>query len=93
MPELADALTGRYHTVRIYPLSQGEIAGVSENFVRAFLADPAAVAAGAGSSQMTRAEYIDPGRARRPATDPVRRKWPFVAITEAMLARIVRAAP
>ena len=23
VPELADALTGRYHTVRVYPLSQG----------------------------------------------------------------------
>ena len=59
VPELADALTGRYHTVRVYPLSQGEIGGLRENFVEAFLADPAAVAAGCGSSQTTRAAYIE----------------------------------
>ena len=59
VPELADALTGRYHTVRVYPLSQGEIGGRHENVVGAFLADPAAVAAGCGSSQTTRAAYIE----------------------------------
>ena len=59
VPELADALTGRYHTVRVYPLSQGEVGGVCENFVEAFLTDPAAVAAGAGTSQTTRAAYIE----------------------------------
>lgn len=59
VPELADALTGRYHAVRVYPLSQGEIANVRENFVAAFLADPAAVVAGAGSSQTTRDSYIE----------------------------------
>jgi uncharacterized protein len=59
VPELADALTGRYHTVRVYPLSQGEIAGVRENFVESFLADPAAAVAGAGNSETARDSYIE----------------------------------
>lgn len=59
VPELADALTGRYHTVRVYPLSQGEIAGVREDFVEAFLVDPTAVVAGAGGSQTPRGSYLE----------------------------------
>lgn len=59
VPELADALTGRYHTVRVHPLSQGELTGVREDFVETFLSDPAGVVAGAGSSQTTRASYIE----------------------------------
>jgi uncharacterized protein len=58
VPGLADALTGRYHTVRVYPLSQGEIAGECEDFVETFLADPAGVVAQAGTSQTTRDSYI-----------------------------------
>src|SRR5450830_913290 len=33
LPAAAEALTGRLHIVTIYPLSQGELAGVRENLV------------------------------------------------------------
>jgi predicted AAA+ superfamily ATPase len=59
VPELADALTGRYHTVRVYPLSQGELAGVHESFAEAFLAEPAVAVAAAAGSETTREEYIE----------------------------------
>jgi predicted AAA+ superfamily ATPase len=59
VPALADALTGRFHTVRIFPLSQGELADVRENFVEAFLTDPTGVVTRAGSSHGTRASYVE----------------------------------
>lgn len=59
VPELADALTGRFHTVRVYPLSQGEIAGDHENFVERFIDDPADVVATTLRSTTTRESYID----------------------------------
>ena len=59
IPKLSTELTGRYHTIRVYPLSQGEIAGTHERFVDAFIADPQAVVATAGESIMTRDEYVE----------------------------------
>lgn len=59
IPRLSVELTGRYHTIQVYPLSQGEIAGTHERFVDAFIADPAVVVAGSNGSTTTRDEYID----------------------------------
>lgn len=59
VPKLAAELTGRYHTIAVYPLSQGEIAGTYERFVEAFIASPRAVAAQAGTSATSRDEYIE----------------------------------
>lgn len=59
IPRLAAELTGRYHTIRVYPLSQGEIAGTRERFVEAFVADPQEVVSRAGASATTREEYIE----------------------------------
>lgn len=59
LPALATELTGRYHTISVYPLSQGEIHGTRERFVEAFVADAAALVADAGESATPRDEYID----------------------------------
>lgn len=59
IPELSAELTGRFHTIRVYPLSQGEIVGHHERFVEAFLDDPAAVVAAAGESSTSRDEYVE----------------------------------
>lgn len=42
LPVAAQALTGRAHRVDVLPLSQGEIAGVREDFAELLLSDPAA---------------------------------------------------
>lgn len=59
LPRTAQALTGRFHTVKVWPLSQGEIAGVSENLVEALRSNPASTVAAHPSSSTTRPEYID----------------------------------
>lgn len=59
IPKLSTELTGRYHTIRVYPLSQGEIVGTHERFVEAFIADAASVAAHAEASITTRDDYIE----------------------------------
>lgn len=59
LPAAAQALTGRMHIVTVYPLSQGEIAGVRENLVEMMFDDPARVVARAPSSETTRARYIE----------------------------------
>lgn len=40
LPSAAQALTGRLHVLTVLPLTQGEIAGVRENFVESVLGDP-----------------------------------------------------
>jgi predicted AAA+ superfamily ATPase len=40
LPEAAQALTGRAHRVDVLPLSQGEIAGVREDFAEGLVRDP-----------------------------------------------------
>ncbi|MFZ0157806.1 MAG: ATP-binding protein [Kineosporiaceae bacterium] len=45
LPTTAQALTGRLHTVTIWPLSQGELAGTRENLLEGLRADPGAVVA------------------------------------------------
>src|SRR5271166_692163 len=43
LPEAAQALTGRAHLIDVLPLSQGEIAGVREDFAEALLSDPSSL--------------------------------------------------
>lgn len=57
LPTTAQALTGRLHTVTIWPLSQGELAGAQENLLQALRADPEAVVAQYPASQTTREAY------------------------------------
>jgi uncharacterized protein len=59
LPRTAQALTGRLHTMTIWPLSQGEISGVTEDFLPALRADPDATVAAIPSSTTARADYVD----------------------------------
>ncbi|RZU52156.1 hypothetical protein EV385_3999 [Krasilnikovia cinnamomea] len=59
LPRTAQALTGRLHTMTIWPLSQGEISGVYEDFLPALRADPDATVAAQPSSSTARTEYVD----------------------------------
>lgn len=58
LPEAAQALTGRLHLVTVRPFSQGEIAGVRENFVEAVMVDPASVVTSRRST-LGRVDYIN----------------------------------
>lgn len=53
----AQSLTGRLHSVSVWPLSQGELAGVRENLLQAVFADPTTVVTSSPSA-MVRADYI-----------------------------------
>ena len=57
LPVAAQALTGRAHRVDVLPLSQGEIAGVREDFVEILLRDPRALVERA-RSETAREEYV-----------------------------------
>ncbi|GAA2595955.1 ATP-binding protein [Winogradskya consettensis] len=59
LPRTAQALTGRLHTMTIWPLSQGEINGQTENFLPTLRADPEAMVAARPTSGTTRKEYVD----------------------------------
>jgi predicted AAA+ superfamily ATPase len=59
LPRTAQALTGRLHTMTIWPLSQGEISGVKEDFLPALRAEPDAAVAARPSSTTARTEYVD----------------------------------
>jgi predicted AAA+ superfamily ATPase len=58
LPATAQALTGRLHTVTIWPLSQGELFGSHENLLESLRADPDAVVAQHPISQTTREDCI-----------------------------------
>lgn len=58
LPRAAQALTGRLHLLPVYPLSQGELAGVREAFIEALFDDPASLVR-PRQAQTTRAGYID----------------------------------
>lgn len=80
LPQAAQALTGRLHLMAIHPFSQGEIAGVEENFVDVLFADPTAVVSAAPSST-SRIDYVErivaggfPPVLRR-ATQAARARW------------------
>jgi len=57
LPATAQALTGRLHTVTIWPLSQGELEANHENFLEALRADADAVVAQHPTSGTTREDY------------------------------------
>ncbi len=59
LPRTAQALTGRLHTMTIWPLSQGEIDGVHEDFLPALRADPDALVRSQPRSQTGRSSYVD----------------------------------
>ncbi|MEV4706640.1 ATP-binding protein [Actinoplanes sp. NPDC049316] len=59
LPRTAQALTGRLHTMTIWPLSQGEISGVTEDFLPALRAEPDAAVAARPASTTARTEYVD----------------------------------
>ncbi len=58
LPQAAQALTGRLHLMTVYPLSQGEIAGVDENLLEALFVEPLAAVTGKPSST-TRTDYVE----------------------------------
>lgn len=58
LPRTSQALTGRLHTLTIWPLSQGEIAGDAENLLPALRVDPDAAVGAYPTSGTTRAEYV-----------------------------------
>lgn len=59
LPRTAQALTGRLHALTIWPLSQGEIAGVREDLIEALREDPEGVISRASASTTTRQDYVE----------------------------------
>ena len=59
LPRTAQALTGRLHVMTIWPLSQGEIGGTTEDLVTALRDDPDGAVAAHPSSTTTREDYIE----------------------------------
>ncbi|WP_322769804.1 ATP-binding protein [Frankia sp. Cr1] len=58
LPRAAQALTGRLHRLPVYPLSQGEVAGVREHLLEDLFTNPVD-AVSAPPSTTTREQYID----------------------------------
>jgi len=59
LPITAQALTGRLHSMTIWPLSQGEIGAVRENLLEALKVDPAGSVQQALTSKTSRADYME----------------------------------
>lgn len=59
IPSTAEALTGRVHYVTIWPLSQGEIDGIEEDFLPTLRSDADACVAAWPRSDTTRKEYAE----------------------------------
>jgi uncharacterized protein len=57
LPKAAQALTGRAHVIDVLPLSQGEIAGVREDFAGVLLGDPGSLVE-SHLPTITREEYV-----------------------------------
>jgi uncharacterized protein len=57
LPAAAQALTGRAHRIDVLPLSQGEIAGIREDFAEALLSDPVSLVESRPPAIM-REEYV-----------------------------------
>jgi predicted AAA+ superfamily ATPase len=57
LPAAAQALTGRAHRMDVLPLSQGEIAGIREDFAEALVSDPLLLV-DPRLSVITREEYV-----------------------------------
>ncbi|MGM0385697.1 MAG: ATP-binding protein [Actinomycetota bacterium] len=58
LPGTAQALTGRLHTVTIWPLSQGELEGVRENLLERLSVVPDRVVLNIPSSTTSREDYV-----------------------------------
>lgn len=58
LPTTAQALTGRLHTLTIWPLSQGELGGVREDLLETLRTDPAGAVAQTATSTTPREEYV-----------------------------------
>ena len=59
LPATAQALTGRLHSLVIWPLSQGELGGVRENLLEVLAGDADDVVSAVPLSSTTRPEYVD----------------------------------
>lgn len=59
LPVSAQALTGRLHSLVIWPLSQGEIAGVRENMLEELAHNPKATVAAIPTSKTSRKGYVE----------------------------------
>lgn len=59
LPRTAQALTGRLHSLTIWPLSQGELASVEENLVPMLHQDPDATVAATATSSTSRSDYVE----------------------------------
>lgn len=59
LPATAQALTGRLHSLVIWPLSQGEVSGVRENLLERLAVDVDEVVEATPASLTTRAEYVE----------------------------------
>lgn len=59
LPQTAQALTGRIHPMTIWPLSQGEIAGVREDLLECLWANPEEAVQSVLSSDTLRSEYVE----------------------------------
>ena len=59
LPQAAQALTGRLARLRLYPLSQGEVAGIHEDGITQLFADPDSLVAARATSTTTRADYVE----------------------------------
>jgi uncharacterized protein len=80
LPRTAQALTGRLHTLTIWPLSQGELESTHENLLGALHADPDAALAQHPTSATPREDYVArvcagglPLAVRR--AEPARARW------------------
>ncbi|MHB8874405.1 MAG: ATP-binding protein [Myxococcaceae bacterium] len=80
IPRAAQSLTGRLHTVTVWPLSQGELAGVDEDFMAVLLEEPERLLASQGPAA-SREEYVERALAGgfplalQRATSNVRARW------------------
>ena len=59
LPSTSQALTGRLHSLVIWPLSQGELGGARDNLLEVLSGDVGAVVQAVPASATARAEYVD----------------------------------
>jgi hypothetical protein len=89
LPRLADALVGRTEVLTLWPLSQGEIAGVREGWVDAAFGDAVPRAEAAPLSRPDLTERILTGGYPEPALRGRREEW-FASYVATLLHRDVR---
>lgn len=59
LPATSQALTGRLHSLVIWPLSQGELGGARDNLLEVLSGDVGAVVQAVPASATARSEYVD----------------------------------